>query len=85
MEMEIEADNIDTIGGWLYNNVQSPPKIGMKASWNGVDFFVEDMDNLRITRVLVQIPRPLQQDHEEIVDMSGEENTETKPAEEAPL
>ena len=57
----------------------------MKASWNGVDFFVEDMDNLRITRVLVQIPRPLQQDHEEIVDMSGEENTETKPAEEAPL
>lgn len=85
MEMEIEADNIDTIGGWLYNNVQSPPKIGMKASWNGVDFFVEDMDNLRITRVLVQIPRPLQQDHEEIVDMSGGENTETKPAEEAPL
>lgn len=72
LEMEIEADNIDTIGGWLYNNVQSPPNIGMKASWSGSDFFVEEMDNLRITRVLVQLPGPLQEEHEEIVDQTGE-------------
>lgn len=71
LEMEIEADNIDTIGGWLYNNVQSPPNIGMKASWQGTDFFVEEMDNLRITRILVKLPGPLQEEHEEIVDMTG--------------
>ena len=65
-EMEIEADNIDTIGGWLYNNVQSPPMIGMKASCDGVDFFVEEIDNLRITRILLQLKKPLVEDHPEI-------------------
>ncbi len=71
LEMEIEADNIDTIGGWLYNNVQSPPTIGMKASCCGRDFFVEEMDNLRITRILAKLPKPLEHEHEEIVDMTG--------------
>ena len=79
LEMDIEADNIDTIGGWLYNNVQSPPSIGMKASWNGRDFFVEEMDNLRITRILAKLPKPLVEEHDEIVDMTEsakkEENT----------
>ena len=70
LEMDIEADNIDTIGGWLYNNVQSPPSIGMKASWNGRDFFVEEMDNLRITRILAKLPKPLAEEHDEIVDMT---------------
>jgi len=65
-EMEIEADNIDTIGGWLYNNVQSPPMIGMKASCDCVDFFVEEIDNLRITRILLQLKKPLVEDHPEI-------------------
>ncbi|MCR5176744.1 MAG: hemolysin family protein [Anaerovibrio sp.] len=65
-EMDIEADNIDTIGGWLSNNVQSPPQIGMKGSCDSVDFFVEEIDNLRITRVLVQLRRPLQEEHPEI-------------------
>ena len=40
----------------------------MKASWNGRDFFVEEMDNLRITRILAKLPKPLQEEHEEIVD-----------------
>lgn len=76
LEMDIEADNIDTIGGWLYNNVQSPPSTGMKASWNDRDFFVEEMDNLRITRILVRLPKPLEQEHEEIVDRSEEQTGE---------
>lgn len=73
-EMEIEADNIDTIGGWLYNNIQSPPQIGMKGSCDSVDFFVEEMDNLRITRILVQLPKPLTEEHPEITgpDEAGE-------------
>ncbi|WP_027406930.1 hemolysin family protein [Anaerovibrio sp. RM50] len=65
-EMEIEADNIDTIGGWLYNNVQSPPMIGMKSTCDSVDFFVEEIDNLRITRILLQLRKPLVEDHPEI-------------------
>ncbi|WP_297569090.1 hemolysin family protein [uncultured Anaerovibrio sp.] len=68
-EMDIEADNIDTIGGWLYNNIQSPPQIGMKGTCDNVDFFVEEMDNLRITRILVQLSKPLTEDHPEITEL----------------
>ena len=48
----------------------------MKASWNGRDFFVEEMDNLRITRILVKLPKPLQEEHEEIVDNIQSEKME---------
>lgn len=70
-EIEIEADNIDTIGGWVYSNVQPPPQIGMMASWNGAVFFVEEMDNLRITRLLVKLDKDLKEEHDEIVDLTG--------------
>lgn len=76
LEMDIEAENIDTIGGWLYNNVQSPPCIGMKSSWGSRDFFVEEMDNLRITRVLVKLPKPLAEEHDEIIDMTDKYEAE---------
>lgn len=65
-EIDIDADNIDTIGGWVYNNVQSPPQVGMKASWDGVDFFIEEIDNLRITRVLVKLHKELAEEHDEL-------------------
>ena len=70
-EIEIEADNIDTIGGWVYSNVQPPPQIGMMAAWNGAVFFVEEMDNLRITRLLVKLDKDLKEEHDEIVDLTG--------------
>ena len=33
-------------------------------------FFVEEMDNLRITRILAKLPKPLAEEHDEIVDMT---------------
>lgn len=65
---EIDADNIDTVGGWVYANVQSPPQVGMKVSVEGAHFFIEEVDNLRITRILVQLDNELAEEHEEIRD-----------------
>ncbi len=55
----INEENIDTIGGWLSTQVETPPKIGQKASFGDDEFFVEEVDRVRITRVLVKLAHPL--------------------------
>ena len=55
----IEQENIDTIGGWLSTQVDTPPKVGQKASFGDDDFFVEEVDRVRITRVLIKLSHPL--------------------------
>lgn len=62
-----EIDNVDTIGGWLYAQVETPPRIGQKASFGGIEFFVEEMEqHVRITRVLVRLLKEPVEEHEEI-------------------
>lgn len=51
----IEEENIDTIGGWLSTLVDTPPRVGQKASFGEDEFFVEEVDRVRITRVLVKV------------------------------
>ena len=66
LELHIEAENVETIGGWLYAHVDSPPRIGQRMSEDGNAFFVEETENLRIMRVLIKLARELQEEHEEI-------------------
>ena len=51
----IEEENIDTIGGWLSTQVDTPPRVGQKANFGDDEFFVEEVDRVRITRVLVKL------------------------------
>lgn len=51
----IEEENIDTIGGWLSTQVDTPPRVGQKANFGDDEFFVEEVDRVRITRVLVRL------------------------------
>ena len=51
----IEEENIDTIGGWLSTRVDTPPRVGQKANFGDDEFFVEEVDRVRITRVLVKL------------------------------
>lgn len=55
----IEEENIDTIGGWLSTQVDTPPRVGQKAAFGDDEFFVEEVDRVRITRVLVKINHSL--------------------------
>ena len=53
--LELVSDSFDTIGGWLYSKIEIPPKVDEKIEFNGDEFIVEEVDNVRITRVLISI------------------------------
>ncbi len=71
LEMKIESDNIDTIGGWLYTKLDSPPRIGQHVTEGDSVFIVEEMENVRITRVLVRLGHELKEVHDEIQEASA--------------
>lgn len=69
LELNLDAENVGTIGGWLYSQVESPPKVGQSCSWGNNRFFVEEvLADLRITRILVELDKDLQEEHDEIFD-----------------
>ncbi|MED4603555.1 hemolysin family protein [Paenibacillus validus] len=52
--LEIESDDYDTIGGWMYAQVEMPPTKLQQVEWNErFVFTVEEIDHLRISRILV--------------------------------
>lgn len=53
----IDDDDVDTVGGWLYDQLGGEPQVGQQSSYEGNIFSVEEVEGLRITRVLVQLAR----------------------------
>lgn len=56
--VDIETDVYDTIGGWMYAHIESPPRVNQKVMVGELEFVVEETENLRISRVLVRRRRP---------------------------
>ena len=54
--IRIEAEDVDSIGGWIYDRLGEAPRVGHMAAHTGALFFVEEVDGVRITRVLVRLP-----------------------------
>ncbi|MFC4776519.1 hemolysin family protein [Paenibacillus sp. GCM10023252] len=53
--LDIESDDYDTIGGWIYSKIEIPPKHNQKVDYNGeYEFTVEETDHLRISRLIVR-------------------------------
>lgn len=53
--IDINSDDFDTIGGWMYSQVELPPKKGQRIIYNNeLEFIVEDTYHLRITRLIVK-------------------------------
>ena len=50
----------------------------MKAIADNTEFFVEEVDNLRIIRVLVKMDKELTEEHEEIKDRTSNTEQENK-------
>jgi len=49
---ELDSDDYDTIGGWLYSRIDIlPPQAGQTVEHEGYTFVVEETDNKRISRV----------------------------------
>ncbi|PZE19466.1 hemolysin family protein [Paenibacillus xerothermodurans] len=52
---EIESDDYDTIGGWVYSQVEIPPKKHQRINYDGkFEFIIIETDQLRISRILVK-------------------------------
>ncbi|BEU88269.1 hemolysin family protein [Selenomonas sp. TAMA-11512] len=82
LEVDIPEEKIDSVGGWLSAQVENPVRVGQKASYEGTEFFVEEIAGVRITRVLVQLKKPLLEKHEEIVDIAMKRRMESQRHEE---
>jgi prophage DNA circulation protein len=48
------------------------PRVGQMASYRGHAFYVEEVDGVRITRILIHRAAPLAEEHDEIVDLREE-------------
>ncbi|MGE7827268.1 hemolysin family protein [Paenibacillus sp. NPDC093718] len=49
----IEEHNVDSIGGWLFKELEGNPVVGKKTIFDGVVFEVEESTRLRVTRVMI--------------------------------
>lgn len=49
----IEEHNVDSIGGWLFKELEGNPVVGKKTTFDGVVFEVEESTRLRVTRVMI--------------------------------
>jgi CBS domain containing-hemolysin-like protein len=66
--LNLSADEVDTIGGWIYARFENPPQIGAAVDAEGFRFEVSEMDSLRITRL--HITRPDEEDAYMIAEMA---------------
>ena len=76
LEVAIDEEEIDSVGGWLSAHVDNPPRIGQKATFGDAQFFVEETEGVRITRVLCRLGREPQKEHDEIVDLTQSRKTD---------
>ncbi|GAA3401021.1 hemolysin family protein [Paenibacillus hodogayensis] len=52
----IETDDYDTIGGWFCSQVEMPPRPEQRFRHGGFEYTIEEVDRMRIARLLVQVP-----------------------------
>jgi CBS domain containing-hemolysin-like protein len=69
LEIDIDDVDVDSVGGWLYDQIGQTPRVGQMAAYRGNLFYVEEVDGVRITRVLIRASEELREEHDEIVDM----------------
>ncbi|CCQ96391.1 conserved membrane hypothetical protein [[Clostridium] ultunense Esp] len=57
--LKIECEDYDTIGGWVYSQVEIPPRKGQRVLYDQrAEFIIEEMDQLRISRLTVHLLSP---------------------------
>lgn len=53
--LDIETDDYDTIGGWIYSKIEIPPVNNQRVDYAGeFEFIIEEMDHLRISRLIIR-------------------------------
>ncbi|WP_110953821.1 hemolysin family protein [Massilibacillus massiliensis] len=78
LEMKLDSESFDTIGGWLYSQIEIPPVVNEKVDYDGDEFIVEEVDNVRITRVLIKVNHQFSEEHEELEELKDATTQEEK-------
>lgn len=52
-QIQIHDPDNDTIGGWLFSQLEKVPKVGDQVTFGNWLFTVQEVDHIRITRILV--------------------------------
>lgn len=68
-KLEIEDEDNDTIGGWVFSQLQELPKKDSMVEYGGYQFIVQETVGRRVTRLLV---KPIQTKTEEPVPVTEE-------------
>jgi len=52
--LDMESDDYDTIGGWMYSHIEIPPQKNQKIVHSPYEFVIDEIDHLRISRIMVR-------------------------------
>ncbi|WP_371381659.1 hemolysin family protein [Sporomusa aerivorans] len=52
--LDLDAEDVDTLGGWMSSRVEMPPRIGQQVDYADYALMIEEVDNMRVTRVLLR-------------------------------
>lgn len=52
--LKLDSDDFDTIGGWLYSRIEIEPRVGQKILYEDYEFVIEEINHVRINRVLIR-------------------------------
>lgn len=55
---DVPNDTHDTIGGWIHAQVESPPRPNQTVRYGGMEFVVDEVDHMRISRISVRVLEP---------------------------
>lgn len=53
LDVNLESSEVDTLAGWIYMQIDHPPRVGDAVHLGNYEFVVTEVDHYRITRVLV--------------------------------
>ncbi|GAB6934325.1 hemolysin family protein [Calditerricola yamamurae] len=54
LSLDIENEEVDSIGGWVYTRLEGAPEVGKTVVYDNVLFEVAEMDRLRISRLNIR-------------------------------
>lgn len=54
LDIDLESSEVDTLAGWIYMQLDHPPRVGDMIREANYQFIVGEVDHYRITRVIVK-------------------------------
>lgn len=60
--INIDDEEMDTIGGWMFSQIEGSPSVGDAFTFEGHRFEITETDNLRVVRIAVSKETPVEEE-----------------------